>query len=191
MGDMALELTPRTFTVAEYHRMVEAGILGNRERVELLDGLIVTMPPIGIPHWTRHGRILAYLFEALRGRAQIQGRISIPLGERSEPEPDIAILADLPYERMNRAPEPIDIFAMIELADSSLAKDTRTKRRLYAGFNIADYLVVDLRGDVLLHFSEPRDGDYSERRRLGRNETLVLRALPDVEILSDPFLSPA
>jgi hypothetical protein len=55
MGDMALEIQPRPFTVAEYHRMAEAGILGARERVELLGGVIVAMPPIGLSHWTRNG----------------------------------------------------------------------------------------------------------------------------------------
>jgi Uma2 family endonuclease len=187
---MAVELAPRLFTVAEYHQMVEAGIIGSRERVELLDGLIVAMPPIGFAHWTRHGRVQAYLFDALRGRAQIQGQISIPLGDRSEPEPDIAILADLDYFRLKRGPVPAEIVAMIELADSSLRKDSRTKRRLYASFDIADYLLVDLTGDVLMHFSGPRDGDYPEPRLMGRNESFTLTAVPDVTLLAEPFLNP-
>jgi Putative restriction endonuclease len=188
MSDMAVELTPRTFTVAEYHRMVEAGILGNGERVELLDGLVVTMPPIGVAHWTRHRDVLAYLSEMLRGRAQVHGQISLPLGERSEPEPDLAILADLPYEQLNRVPEPVEIYAMIELAESSLHSDMTTKRRLYASFFIADYLVVDLAGDVLLHYSAPRDGDYLESRSLGHGDTFVLAAVPDLKLVAEAFL---
>lgn len=191
MGDMAVELEPRTFTVAEYHRMVEAGILGARERVELLDGVIVSMPPIGVPHWSRHGHILKYLFGKLDGRAQVQGQISIPLGEWSEPEPDVAVLADLPYDRLNRVPASAEIYAVVELSESSLKKDTGTKRRLYASFVIADYLVVDLAGDVLLHFSAPRDGDYPDPRSLGRDDSFVLTALPDLVLAAGPFLGPS
>ena len=106
MGDMAVELTPRTFTVAEYHQMVEAGILYEGERVELLDGLIVTMPPIGVPHWTRHRGVQEYLAGMLRGRAQVHGQISLPLGDRNEPEPELAILADLPVRQVEPRPGP-------------------------------------------------------------------------------------
>jgi len=188
MSDMAAELVPRPFTVAEYHRMVEAGIIGSRERVELLDGLIVTMPPIGVPHWAAHMHVVQYLNDALRGRALVPGQISIPLGDLSEPEPDIAVLAPLPYKRLNRPPEPSEIFATIELSDSSLGKDTRTKRLLYARFAIADYLVVDLKSDVLLHFSQPDGEDYPEPRRLGRGDTFTLAALPDIVLEAERFL---
>jgi Uma2 family endonuclease len=168
--------------------MAEAGIIGPRERVELLDGLIVTMPPIGIPHWTTHARLVEYLIETFKGRATVPGMISIPLGDRSEPEPDIAILAALPYRRLNRAPEPAEVYAMIELADSSLAKDTRTKRRLYARFGLADYLVVDLNADILLHFSSPAGDDYPEPRTLRRGDRFALAALPEIELEAERFL---
>jgi Uma2 family endonuclease len=150
MSDMAVEFTSRIFTVDEYHRMITAGIVRARERVELLDGLIVTMPPLGIPHWTRPYQVVAYLSAILAGRAQVHGQISLPLGERSEPEPDIAGLADLPFATLNRVPAAAEIFAMVELAESSLWKDTHAKRRLYASFSIADLLVVDLTSNVLL-----------------------------------------
>jgi Uma2 family endonuclease len=185
---MAVELVPRTFTVAEYHRMAEAGIIDEDERVELLDGVIVTMAPIGIPHWTTEARLVPYLAGKFGARALVAPDISIPLGDRSEPEPDLAILANVPYRRLNRAPEPAEIFAMIELAASSLAKDTRTKRRLYARFEIPDYLVVDLESDVLLHFSQPKEGDYPDPRRLRYGDTFVLNRLADIPLEAAQFL---
>jgi len=188
MSDMAAELVPRRFTVDEYHRMADAGIIDSDERTELLDGLIVQMAPIGVPHWTTHMRVVAYLNDALRGRAVVPGQISIPLGEHNEPQPDIAVLADLPYRRMSRSPQPSEIYAMIELAASSLATDTRVKRSLYGRFAIPDYLVVDLGADVLFHFSQPAGGDYPEPRRLGRGDTLTLSALPDIVLRADRFL---
>jgi Putative restriction endonuclease len=188
MSDMATDLVPRTFTVDEYHRMAEAGIFDSGERVELLEGLIVRMSPIGVPHWMTHTRVVEYLMGKLKGRAIVPGDISVPLGDRNEPEPDIAVLAKLPYRRLNRPPEPAEIYAMIELADSSPARETRPKRRLYARFEIADYLVVDLGADVLIHFSRPADGDYPEPRRLGRGDAFTLSALPDIVLEAEPFL---
>jgi Uma2 family endonuclease len=188
MSDMAAELLPRIFTVDEYHRMADSGIIDSDERTELLDGLIVQMPPIGVAHWTTHMRVVAYLSDALRGRALVPSQISIPLGEHNEPHPDIAVLAALPYRDMNRPPRPSEIYAMIELAASSLARDTRIKRSLYGRFAIPDYLVVDLDADALIHFSQPAAGDYPEPRRLGRGDTLTLATLPDILLLADRFL---
>ncbi len=86
MSDMAV-LSPHQFTVAEYHRMAEHGVLKDA-RVELLDGLIVEMGPIGPLHWNMHAIINAYLTEALRGAASVIPQGSFPLGKKSEPQPD-------------------------------------------------------------------------------------------------------
>jgi Uma2 family endonuclease len=158
------------------------------EHIELLDGLIVTMPPIGIPHWTTHARIVKYLIKTFNERAAVAGDISIPLGKRNEPYPDIAVLANLPYARPNSTPEPSQIYAMVELADSSLAKDTFTKRRIYGRFAIADYVVVDQNANVVLHFSHPVDGDYPEPRRLELGDVFTFSALPDIELEAGRFL---
>ena len=188
MSDMAVELVPRPITVQEYHRMAEIGIIAADERVELLDGVIVTMPPFGIAHWATESNLLKYLMEKFGDRARIVPGMSLPLGDRSEPQPDIAIVAKLPYRRLNRTPEPSEVYALIELADSSLAKDMRTKRSLYARFAIADYLVVDLNADTLLHFRTPAEDVYAESRVLGRSDTFSLTALPDISLDAGKFL---
>jgi Uma2 family endonuclease len=186
--DMATELVPHTFTVDQYRRMADAGIIEADERTELLDGLIVTMPPIGIPHVMTQGRIFKYLERTLEERALVVGGISIPLGTRNEPYPDLAVLENFPYDRPNLTPEPAQIYAIVEVADASLATDALTKRRLYARFSIADYLVVDLSGNVVLHFSQPSDGDYAEPRRLGRDDEFRLAALPAIVLDANRFL---
>src|ERR1700722_5783650 len=99
---MLLEERLRDFTIGEYHRIAEAGILGDDERVELLDGRIVCMPPIGVRHWTRHAAIVKYLNEVLHDRATIVGQGSFPLGTLNEPQPDIAVLAPRDYARDKR-----------------------------------------------------------------------------------------
>jgi len=184
---MAVELEPRLFTVQEYHRLAATGVFDD-EHVELLDGVIVRMSPLGLPHWSRHARILDYLFQTVRPYAQIHGQISLPLGERSEPEPDIAILADLPYEDLKRTPDSSEIYAMIEVADSSIARDTRTKRKLYARFSIRDYLVVDINRDVLLHYTQPLDGDYIKANTLEAGASFAIAALPSLALSADAFL---
>jgi Uma2 family endonuclease len=187
---MAVELKQRPFTVEEYHRLVEVGILEERERVELLDGLLVEMSPIGLRHWERHYAVVRYLSTVLGERAMVCGQASLPLGEHSEPQPDIAVLAPQSYVRLGRPPLPEEILAIVELADSSLATDTGPKRRLYAGFRIADYLVVNLEDDVLLHYVHRGGEDYGAAENLERESTFRLRAFPDVELHADPFLGP-
>ena len=187
MSDMAL-LTPRRFTVDEYHRIAKAGVFGD-DRVELLDGLVVKLSPIGPRHWRRHAQIVAYLNGAVRGHALVVGQGSFPLGTLSEPQPDIALLAPHSGED-NHAPSPDELFAFIEVSDSSLAKDVGPKLRLYARSGIADYLVVDVDANVLRHYAEPKDDGYQRSVHLTYDDTLKLARLPDVVLDAGAFLNP-
>lgn len=188
MSDMAASLTPKTFTVDEYHRLGATGVFDDGPRVELLDGLIVEMPGIGKIHWVTHGSIVRYLTKALDGRADVEGQLSLPLGDRNEPQPDIAVLALSAVDDLERRVEPREIYAMIELADSSLAKDKGPKRLLYARFGILNYLLVDLADQVLLNYSAPANGDYAGVRELRRGDFLDLKAVPGVELDATHFL---
>jgi Uma2 family endonuclease len=186
MSDIAA-LSPRTFTVDEYHRIAELGIFDD-ERVELLDGLIVEMTPIGTRHWRQHARIVGYLNELLKGRALVVGQGSFPLGTHNEPQPDITILAPALNEGPPRVAQADEIFACVELADSSLAKDLGPKLRLYGRYGIADYLVVDLKANVLLRFRDPHELGYRACDRLTMNATFSLAKLPGVVLDAKPFL---
>jgi Uma2 family endonuclease len=187
MSDMALEYKLRAFTAEEYRRLADIGLLRPEERVELLDGAIVEMSPIGENHWGRHLRIVEYLIHALGERAAIAGQASLRLGNRDEPQPDIAILARRRYNA-SHPPSPAEVYAVIELADTSLQKDVGPKLRLYARHGIADYLVVDLTGDVLLHYHEPHELGYQRCERLGDGDAFVLAALPSIRLEAKAFL---
>jgi Uma2 family endonuclease len=189
MSDMAIEYKLRAFTVEEYHRLAEVGILRPEERVELLDGAIVEMSPIGVAHWDRHARISAYLSATLGKHALVVPQGSFPLGHANEPQPDVAVLAPLPYARDQRSPTPDEIFAVVELADSSLPKDLGPKLRLYARFGIPDYLVVDLRQNLLVHYHGPHDLGYGREDRLQATDTFRLRRLPGVMLSAASFLA--
>lgn len=189
MSDMLLESELRPFTVDEFHRMAESGIFRDGERVELIDGLLVTMPPIGNPHWTRHGSIVAYLLRALEGRALVFGQAALRLSERSEPQPDVAVLAPRADGYARHDPSTSDILALIELADSSLAKDRGRKLRLYARARVPDYLLVDLAADALSHFTQPSDLGYAGERVLQHGDRFSLSRIADVALSADPFLA--
>jgi Uma2 family endonuclease len=189
MSDMVLEYKLREFTVAEYHRLAEIGLLRPEERVELLDGAIVEMSPIGSRHWGRHVRIVKYLIQALGEGAEIAGQSSLPLGNHDEPQPDIAVLAPREYEPPHTPPSPAEIYALVELSDASLRKDLGTKSRVYARHAIADYLVVDLANDALLHHRDPHDLGYRVCDRLAAGDTFELAALPGIQLRADAFLA--
>jgi Uma2 family endonuclease len=199
MSDMATMLDAqtgislRTFTVDEYHRMAEAGLFDEAPMVELLDGLVVAMPPIGERHWVMHALIVEYLIQRLNERVLVVGQISVPLGDRDEPQPDIALVArsaitDL-ADRKRRV-VPSEVLALIEIAETSLLKDLGFKRRLYSDWEIPTYLVVDLPAGRLRKFSRPVEGDYASEEILGRGDAFTLEAFPDVTLEVGRFLPP-
>jgi len=192
MSDMAVEIEPRKITVSEFHRMGEAGIFAAGERVELLDGVLVQMSPIGRPHRALHAAIVGYLIETLASRAVVLGQSGLQLGRFSEPEPDVLVFPPDPAGAYYTSdPEPSDVYAVIEIADTSLAKDLHVKRELYGRFSIPDYLVIDVRGRVVLHFSDPSATGYADPRTLRAGDTLRLRAVPETALDVARFLPPA
>ena len=189
MSDMVFEYQLREFTVGEYHRLAEIGLLRPEERVELLDGAIVEMSPIGNLHWRRHGRIVEYLIGALSNRAFVVGQSSLQLGDKNEPQPDVAILARQCAAPSDKAPSPDEIYALVEISDTSLQKDVGPKLRLYARYGIADYLVVDLNAEVLLHYHEPHQLGYGACDRLDKGASFQLGALPGITLSTEAFLN--
>jgi Uma2 family endonuclease len=187
---MALDYVPRKITVSEYHRMAAVGILADGERVELLDGTLVTMSPIGRSHRMVHALIVEYLNLALGERAIVQGMSSLQLGEYSEPQPDILVLPRKLDEFVLREPDPTEVHTVIEIADFSLRKDIGIKRRLYGDFHVADYFVVDVQARILLRFTAPVATWDAQPQRLGVDDTFRLRSLPDIELAAKRFLPP-
>lgn len=190
MSDMATEPRPRKIRVLEYHRMVEAGILHEGERVELVDGIIVEMSPLGAKHGGVHLLIVQYLTRALAGRAAVAGQMSIPLGDLSEPQPDVIILAPKEPEYVFRRPAAEELYAFIEIADSSLAYDTGRKRDLYATYGVREYLVVDVVASRLLRYTDPKDGRYRQMRELTYGDTFSLEALDRITLDAGALLPP-
>ena len=152
--------TTAKWTLEQYHQMINAGILEG-QKVELLNGEIVEMPPEGEPHAYYNTATRDYLVRLLSGRAEVrEGHpITIPVS-RSEPEPDLAIVQPLGREYLTHHPYPENIYWLIEFSNSSLAKDLNPKAKVYAAALIPEYWVVNLKAMTLIVMREPLSGEY-------------------------------
>lgn len=176
-------------TVAEYHRLGEAGILGAADRVELLDGQLVDMAPIGPRHALAVDALTQLLAAAVAGRAWVRVQNPIVLDGRTEPQPDIALLRH-PWRGYPTAhPQPEDVFLVIEVADTSLELDRGAKLELYARAGISEFWIVDLTTDAVLVHREPRGNGYDLVTRVEPAGVLDVEALPGVAIPAAPFFA--
>ncbi|WP_366517108.1 Uma2 family endonuclease [Microcoleus sp. PH2017_40_RAT_O_B] len=148
-GAIAMTLSTAKWTIDHYHRMIETGILDDRQ-VELLNGVIVEMVPEGTAHTYFSDRFANQLRVALSTRAQIREARPITLPNNSEPEPDIAVVQLLNDVYLQHHPYPENIFWLIEYSDSSLTKDLEEKSKIYAAAGIPEYWVVNLRDRLLI-----------------------------------------
>ncbi len=135
----------KIWTVEEYHRMIEAGILTEGDKIELLDGRIVEMSAQTPPHVATTQRSDRYLQHLLRDLAEIRAQLPITLAT-SEPEPDIAVVRIDPGAYGDHHPNPSEILLLIEVSYSTLQIDRREKAPIYARANIAEYWILDVVG---------------------------------------------
>jgi len=175
------------WTIDEYHRMIEAGILSDR-KVELLNGEIVEMPPEGEPHAYCSDEAGEYLAKLLAERASIREAKPITLTNNSEPEPDIAIVQRLGREYRAHYPYPENIFWLIEYANSSLEKDLEIKSKIYAQAGILEYWVVNLKTLKLVIFREIIDGEYATKQTLTTG-TIQPLAFPDIDVVVEKIIN--
>ncbi|WP_373547244.1 Uma2 family endonuclease [Chamaesiphon sp.] len=175
-----MTLTTAKWTLAEYHQLVETGMLDNK-RVELLEGIIVEMPPEGMPHAVYCTESVQYLSILLANRAKVREGNPITLPNDSEPEPDIAIVRTPNRQYLTHHPYPADIFWLIEYANTTLRKDITEKKRVYAEAGIEEYWVVNLQTPELILFRDLASDTYQSERRLATGNISPL-SFPDIQI---------
>ena len=172
----------RRFTVAEYYAMADAGILAHKERVELLDGEIVIMAPIGNRHQSGVDRLTAMLAATLQGRAIVRVQGPARLDDGSEPQPDIALLRPLADYYASDHPGPADVLLLIEVADSTVDFDRNTKLRLYALAGIPEVWIANLRERRMEAYADPVGGEYTSVRHIGVEDSISPRHFPDIAL---------
>ena len=179
----------RKFTVAEYYRMAEVGILHHTERVELLDGEIIVMAPMG----DRHANGVRRIGQALQRMARLAVTISIQcplrLDDLSEPEPDIALLR-FREDGYITHPGPADVLVVMEVSDSTLAFDREVKSKRYAAAGIPEMWVMNLPGDCIDRLDQPGPAGYARHTVFRRGEKISPAALPDLEFAVADLLPP-
>lgn len=173
-------LEPRPFTVDEYHAMGEAGLFTEDDRVELLDGIIIAMSPIGAPHTYVVNRLTELLLAAkLRAGLDVTVSVQNPLrlGPLQEPQPDVALLRGAPSPE--RVPAAADALLVIEVADATLATDREVKGPRYAAAGVPELWIVDVQNRRIEVLRQPGATGYTDRRSVEPGGELTVAALPE------------
>ncbi|MEJ0036786.1 MAG: Uma2 family endonuclease [Gammaproteobacteria bacterium] len=187
---VAMEDLPRRhgITVDEYYHMAEVGELAPDARVELIEGEIIDMPPIGSPHGAMDSKLTALLVQTFAPRAIVRCGLPIRLDNMSEPQPDFALVlprADF-YEQ--RHPTAAETLLAIEVSDTRLSFDLGRKRALYARHGVAELWVIDLKRGRLHLFRRPSGNEYLEVSALNAPPAMSIESLPDITLdLSSVF----
>lgn len=175
-----MTITVAKWSIDEYHQLVESGVLADR-KVELLKGIIVEMPPEGMPHVVYCSESVKYLRTLLGNRAEVREAHPITLPNDSEPEPDIAIVAAPGIQYLAHHPYPADVFWLMEYANTTLNKDLNDKKRVYAEAGIEEYWVVNLKASELIVFRDPASDTYQSELILADGDISPL-SFPDLQI---------
>jgi len=185
---MSVQIERKWFSVDDYYRMAEAGILSEDDRVELIEGEVIKMSPIGKFHAACVKR-LNELFTFLVGRtATVSVKDPIRLNDFSEPQPDLAVLKRRADFYSSGHPTPEDVLLIVEVADTSVQFDRMIKMPLYARAGIPEVWLVDIGRDLVEVYAHPVNGRYQDFREAKRGETLTASSLPTLVITVDEIL---
>ncbi|MDQ3253945.1 MAG: Uma2 family endonuclease [Acidobacteriota bacterium] len=185
---MSHQLAKRWFTVSEYNRMAEAGILTKDDRVELIEGEIVTMSPIGSRHAGCVNRLNVLLSSQAAQSFIVSVQNPIIADDYSEPQPDVAVLRLREDFYGEEHPKSEDVLLVIEVADTTVESDRSVKMPLYARASIPEAVLVNLPHDLFEVHSEPVNGQYQSVKILRRGEVFVSNAIPHLELETDAVL---
>lgn len=174
---MVGNIEKRLLTVAEYHKMAEVGILDPDDRIELIKGEIIKMSPLNSPHTSHVKRLNALMFRLLGDRVTISVQDPITIEDHSEPEPDVALLAFSEDFYAERHPRPEDVLLLIEVADSTVAKDQQLKLPLYAEAGIKAYWIVNLVDKQLEVYLNPEGKNYTIKKIYRSGDEVLIESL--------------
>ncbi|MHB1891749.1 MAG: Uma2 family endonuclease [Acidimicrobiales bacterium] len=180
-------LPRHAFSVQEWEEMGRLGLFDEDARMELLDGEIVDMAPIGARHQDCVDRLTEALVRLAGQRVTVRVQGSIRLDDRSEPQPDIALLRRRPEGYADALPTPPDVFLVAEVADTSLASD-RAKSVLYAAAGIPECWIVDLQADQVIAMSDAGPGGYRTERSARGADELVVAGIPGARLRAADIL---
>jgi Uma2 family endonuclease len=175
------------FSVEEYFKLGEAGIFHEDDRVELLNGDIVIMAPIGTRHLKAVRRLINVMARKYGHRCLVDAQNPLIIDGQSVPQPDIMLLRPEADAR-NSAPMPEDVLLLVEVADTSLLYDLHDKREAYARTGIAEYWLLDLTRNELHVFRNPDGPAYREELVVRKDEQIAPLAFADESVALNELL---
>ncbi len=179
---MSAQLEKRYFNVDEYYRMARAGVLKPDDRVELIEGEIVKMSPIGSPHAACVSRLDDLLRSQEKPRTMIRSQNPVRLNEFSEPVPDIALLRPRKDYYSARHPIPSDVLLIIEVGDTSVLSDRHFKVPLYARAEIPEVWLVNLPKKIVEVYCDPAEGVYRKSRKHKHGEIVAAESVSGLKL---------
>jgi len=179
---MSVQIARHFFTVAEYERMGKAGIFSEGKRVELIEGEIVEMSPIGKRHAACVARLTQFLSQMLQGRVVVWVQNPILLNDYSEPQPDVTVLKARADFYGQALPTPEDVLLVIEVSDSTLEYDRQIKVPLYARAGVPEVWIVNLADERIETYADPEGGAYVTTASAGRGEEVGARGVASLRL---------
>lgn len=177
------------FAVDDYHRMVEAGVLGPDDRVELIEGEVVEMAPIGSRHAGCVMRLDRFFQRRLGDEAIVCVQNPVRASDLSEPQPDVVLLRPRSDDYTSANPAPAEVLLVIQVADTTAAWDRDVKLPLYATAGVIEAWLVDLPAGLAEAWTEPTVGGYGHMRRVGRGRSVAPLAFPEAALSIDDLLA--
>lgn len=179
---MVVHILRKRFTVEQYHQMIESRILTEDDRVELIQGEILQMSPVGRRHAACVDRLVEFLILQLASQAIVRVQSPIQLNDNSEPQPDLALLRRRTDFYQQGHPTPIDIFLIIEVSDSTIDYDREVKVPVYAQNGILEVWLIDLNTQSIEVYRESSGTDYRSKQSFSRGQVLSPLSFPDLTL---------
>ena len=186
---MAVESTKRRFTADEYMRMAETGILAPEDRVELIEGEIVTMSTPGPHHCAAVDRATRTMILTLGERALVRVQGTVRLNLFNMPQPDLVLLCPRSDFYATAHPAGADILLVVEISDTTIRYDRTVKGPMYARLGVHEYWIVDVNAETVFRHSRPKSATYREVSSFTRGQRLSPELLPDWSIAVDDLLA--
>ncbi len=169
-------------TTDRYQKMVATGVLTKYDRIELIEGEMLNMAPIGPKHATVADRLARLFMLAVHDAAIVSCGRPVNLGDFSDPQPDVMLLKPRLDDYGNAHPNAADVLLLIEVSDSTLTFDQSTKLSLYARYGVSEYWVVDVEGKRIVVYREPAAKGYVRKLEFSAPNAISPQAFPDVEV---------
>lgn len=176
------------FNVDEYHQLIEVGILGPEDRIELIHGELTMMPPIGPEHSSYTRRLTNLLPRKLPDNVVLQMNEPVTIAPGSEPQPDAAIVKAKPDNYRKAHPTPKDVLLIIEVADSSSNFDNKVKGKLYGKAGIPEYWIIETAENLVRVFTDPSKEGYRTIREFHRGDKVKCGTVPQLQLTVDDLL---